>query len=148
MATEVVMPRLSDTMETGTIGKWLKKVGDKVDKGETIAEIETDKANMEMESYASGILARITVGEGQSAGVGEPIAVIAADESEARTIQNGPKPEPPEQTGKDEPDEVPPAQGPPAQPQVGTTEPNERIKASPLARRLAQEHDITLADVG
>ncbi|HZS94107.1 MAG TPA: dihydrolipoamide acetyltransferase family protein [Chloroflexota bacterium] len=148
MATEVVMPRLSDTMETGTIAKWLKNVGDQVDKGETIAEIETDKANMEMESYASGILAKITVGEGQSAGVGEPIAVIAANESEAKTLQNGPQPEAPETTGKDEPDQVPPDQGPPSQPQIGKTEPNERIKASPLARRLAQEHEINLSDVG
>ncbi|PZS10513.1 MAG: 2-oxo acid dehydrogenase subunit E2, partial [Chloroflexi bacterium] len=55
MATEIVMPRLSDTMDHGTIARWLKSEGEPVAKGETIAEIETDKANMELESYASGI---------------------------------------------------------------------------------------------
>ncbi|MGH2449500.1 MAG: dihydrolipoamide acetyltransferase family protein [Chloroflexota bacterium] len=147
MAENVVMPRLSDTMETGTVAKWVKHVGDQIKKGDTIAEIETDKANMDMESFVEGILARIMVGEGESAGLGEPIAVIASNAEEAKKIQAGPAPEAPEQTGKDMPDQVPPSQGPPAAPQVGKTEPNERIKASPLARRLAQEHDINLVDV-
>ncbi len=145
VATEVVMPRLSDTMETGTVGKWLKNEGDRVSKGETLAEIETDKANMEMESYADGILARIMVKAGESAGLGEPIAIIAADEDEAKKIsreETAPEPEKPGTL-----DQVLPDQGPPAAPQVGKTEPNERIKASPLARRLAQEHDVDLLDV-
>src|SRR5437016_3878586 len=59
------MPRLSDTMESGTIARWHKQEGDRIDKGDIIAEIETDKANMEMESFASGVLAKILVGEEQ-----------------------------------------------------------------------------------
>lgn len=160
MATEVVMPRLSDTMDSGTVGKWLKKEGDQVTKGETIAEIETDKANMEMESYANGILARIMVKEGESAALGAPIAVIAADEAEAKKLAENTTPSPngkqseqlPETGEPVEPagqlDQVPPEQaGPPAKPQIGLTTPNERLKASPLARRLAQERDINLEDV-
>lgn len=151
MATEIVMPRLSDTMETGTIAKWLKQEGDAVKRGETIAEIETDKANMELESYASGILANISVKEGESAGVGEPIAVVAADENEAKTLQgsNGKPPaEQPEPAREAVRDQTPPSQGPPAAPQGdGRVEPEERVKASPLARRLAQEHGIELGDV-
>ena len=61
------MPRLSDTMDSGTIARWLKREGDQVKRGEIIAEIETDKANMELESFANGVLARILVAEGQSA---------------------------------------------------------------------------------
>lgn len=152
MATEVVMPRLSDTMDSGTVGKWLKNEGDQVKKGETIAEIETDKANMEMESYANGILARIMVKEGESAALGAPIAIIAADEEEAKKLAESAPSAPGKQTEQPEPpgklDQVPPEQvGPPAKPQTGLTTPNERLKASPLARRLAQEHDINLEDV-
>ena len=151
MATEIVMPRLSDTMETGTIAKWLKQEGDAVKRGETIAEIETDKANMDLESYASGILASISVKEGESAGVGEPIAVVAADETEAKTLQgsNGKTPQQrPEPAREAQRDQTPPSQGPPAAPQGdGRVEPEERVKASPLARRLAQEHGLELANV-
>src|SRR3954462_12138767 len=82
------MPRLSDTMDSGTIGKWLKKVGDQISQGEIIAEIETDKANMDMEAFADGVLARIIVDEGQSVNLGEPIAILAADAAEAEKIQS------------------------------------------------------------
>src|SRR5437588_4215638 len=89
MATEVVMPRLSDTMDSGTVAKWLKHEGDQVAKGDIIAEIETDKSNMELESYANGILAQILVAEGESAGLGQPIAMIAASEEEAKSLKSG-----------------------------------------------------------
>jgi pyruvate dehydrogenase E2 component (dihydrolipoamide acetyltransferase) len=150
MATELVMPRLSDTMDTGTIGKWLKKVGDEIKEGDIIAEIETDKANMEMESFSSGVLARIIVDEGQSTGVGEPIGVVAADAAEAQKIQSeGPAPAQAAgpSSAAEAPSQPPPEQGPPAKPQVGDTEPTERVKASPIARRIAQEHNISLLDV-
>src|SRR6185437_15560537 len=71
------MPRLSDTMTEGTVSKWLKQQGDEVKKGEPLVEIETDKANIELEAYASGKLARIILEEGQSAPVGDPIGEIA-----------------------------------------------------------------------
>ena len=71
------MPKLSDTMTEGTLLKWLKKVGDKVEMGDVLAEIETDKATMEMEAFDDGILAAIYVKEGEKVGVGQKIGLSA-----------------------------------------------------------------------
>lgn len=79
MAIEILMPRLSDTMEEGKILKWLKKVGDHVEVGDMIAEVETDKADMEMEALDAGVLAEIRVQEGESAPVGAVIAILSED---------------------------------------------------------------------
>src|SRR5690606_8331292 len=76
MAEKITMPRLSDTMEEGTVAKWLKKEGDKVEEGDILAEIETDKATMEFESFYSGTLLKIGVGEGESAAVDTMLAII------------------------------------------------------------------------
>src|SRR2546422_203936 len=78
MPVDVTMPKLSDTMEEGKILKWLKHPGDRVAIGEIIAEVETDKANMELEAYDEGTLAEVRVQEGESAPVGAVIAVLAA----------------------------------------------------------------------
>ena len=78
MPVDVTMPKLSDTMEEGKILKWIKHPGDKVAIGDVIAEVETDKANMELEAYDEGTLAEIRVAEGQAAPVGGVIAVLAA----------------------------------------------------------------------
>src|SRR5690242_6713659 len=77
MSVEITMPQLSDTMEEGTVVKWLKKEGDKVKSGEVIAEVETDKATMEMESFESGTIEKIVVKEGEKAQVGKPIALLS-----------------------------------------------------------------------
>src|SRR3954470_18397451 len=77
MPVEITMPQLSDTMTEGTVVKWLKKEGDKVKSGEVIAEIETDKATMEMEAFEGGTLAHIAAPEGTKVAVGQPIAVLA-----------------------------------------------------------------------
>jgi pyruvate dehydrogenase E2 component (dihydrolipoamide acetyltransferase) len=77
MSAEITMPQLSDTMSEGTLIKWLKKEGDKIKSGEKIAEVETDKAVMEMESFESGVLAAILVPEGQKVSVGSILAVVA-----------------------------------------------------------------------
>ena len=74
--TVVTMPRLSDTMEEGTVATWLKKVGDNVDEGDILAEIETDKATMEFESFQSGVLLYIGLKEGESAQVDDLLAII------------------------------------------------------------------------
>ncbi len=79
MATQVVMPKLSPTMEEGQLSRWLKKEGDKVSMGEPLAEIDTDKATMEMQSLANGILLKILVNEGDSAPLGDPIAIVGAE---------------------------------------------------------------------
>jgi pyruvate dehydrogenase E2 component (dihydrolipoamide acetyltransferase) len=143
MAAKILMPKLSDTMTEGVILKWLKKEGEKVKQGETLVEIESDKADMELESYDSGILRKILVPDGGKAGIGFPIAIIAdADEdissliTEMQPVSAAPKKTEPEK------DQARPAvQMPPSDQTVG------RIKASPLAKRLAAENKIELRSI-
>src|SRR5579883_3507199 len=89
----VEMPKMGDTMEEGKILRWIKHEGDQVKKGESLAEIETDKVNIEIEAFASGVLRKILIAEGESAPIGAPIAYIgAADEplpGEASANGNG-----------------------------------------------------------
>lgn len=143
---EVTMPRLSDTMSEGAISKWLKEPGDQVEAGDIIAEIETDKAVMELEAFDSGTLLKILVPEGQVVPIGTPIALIGEGEVEA---------EPPPEAGSAEtivrsteeshaesrPSEAPTSPQLPAQP-VG--EDDGRLKASPVAHRMAKERGIDL----
>jgi pyruvate dehydrogenase E2 component (dihydrolipoamide acetyltransferase) len=172
--TEVVMPRLSDTMDSGTIARWLKREGEPVKRGEIIAEIETDKSNMELESYADGIFARIVVQEGESAKLGQPIALIAKDEAEAAGMSSGdvdidtepeaatapkaqsegvPQPRQKQPTRGTLADEQPtqnaPTNGREPSDGAGAPAPESggRIKASPLAKRLAAEHDLDLRSI-
>ncbi|MEE9504776.1 MAG: biotin/lipoyl-containing protein, partial [Thermodesulfobacteriota bacterium] len=79
MPEEITMPKLSDTMEEGTVLKWLKNEGDYVQQGEPLFEVETDKAVMEVEAFVSGVLSNILVQEGEKAPVGTPIAVIGGE---------------------------------------------------------------------
>src|SRR5438445_630639 len=76
--SEISMPRLSDTMQEGTISRWLKQQGDEVKKGDILAEIETDKATMDLESYDAGILEKILVQEGETVPIGQSVAVIGS----------------------------------------------------------------------
>src|ERR671924_1868108 len=76
--SEVNMPRLSDTMQEGTIARWLKKAGDEIKKGDILAEIETDKATMDLESYDAGVLEQVLVQEGETVPVGQAVAVIGS----------------------------------------------------------------------
>ncbi len=134
---EVLMPRLSDTMEEGVLSQWVKHEGDQVRKGDVLAVIETDKAAMEMEAYDQGVLTRILVQEGASVPIGTPIAVIG----EAAAAAAAPTPVPaPGQTGRAA--VPPPVPAPPTGPS-----PAARLPASPLARKLAHEHGIDLAAV-
>ncbi|NJD68609.1 MAG: dihydrolipoamide acyltransferase [Candidatus Methylomirabilota bacterium] len=136
MAITVVMPRLSDTMEEGKILRWLKKEGDRVEGGEIIAEVQTDKADIEMEAFGSGILRRILVGAGQSAPVGQPIGVIAeADEDIAALVPSGVSSMPAAISTQ-------PTMPAPTGPALETAG---RIKASPLARKLAKAQGIDLS---
>src|ERR1700741_5640149 len=86
MATQVVMPKLSPTMEEGQLARWLKKEGDKVSRGEPLAEIDTDKATMEMQALANGVLRKILINEGQSAPLGQLIAVIGEPNEDIASI--------------------------------------------------------------
>src|ERR1700732_1519078 len=93
--TDVQMPRLSDSMETGKILRWLKKEGEDVKKGEPLVEIESDKANIEVEAYASGKLSKIVVAEGESAPIGAVIAQIGEGASTPSALKAAPQGEAP-----------------------------------------------------
>ena len=137
---EIVMPRLSDSMEEGVILSWLKKEGDPVEVGEELVEIETDKASMVYESDLAGVL-EILVAEGETRRVGEPIANVRPEGEAAPVSRAEPTPEPaPAPTEAEIPQPAPPAYSdhPSAE---------ERIRVSPLAARLASQKGIDLAEV-
>ena len=89
MATQVIMPKLSPTMEEGQLSRWLKKEGDKVSMGEPLAEIDTDKATMEMQALANGVLRKILINEGESAPLGQLIAVIGEPDEDISAMLAG-----------------------------------------------------------
>ncbi|GAA4237362.1 pyruvate dehydrogenase complex dihydrolipoamide acetyltransferase [Actinomadura meridiana] len=142
--TDILMPRLSDTMEEGVISSWQKKPGDEVAVGDVLVDIETDKAVMEYEAYEAGVLEKILVEEGETAAIGAPIAVLTPAGGAAPAATPTPAAEPapvPEQ--KPEPVAEAPAPAPapsPARP-AGASRP----PSSPLARRLARDHGLDLA---
>jgi pyruvate dehydrogenase E2 component (dihydrolipoamide acetyltransferase) len=148
--TDVVMPRLSDSMEEGTVLKWLKSVGDEVAVGDELVEIETDKANMVYESDAAGKLSEIVAEEGDTLPIGEVIARVGgevkssgngAEPASAPAEKPAPEPEPePAATGTEAAEAPPSPPTPPAPSGDGG-----RIKASPIARRIAQERGLDLA---
>ena len=176
--SNVNMPRLSDTMEEGTISRWLKKAGDAVQKGDILAEIETDKANMELEAYDAGVLEQILVQEGETVPIGKAIAVIGSgseksasastpteqttspsdNTSAQRTTGQEPQQASQKTTGQEPQQQAENTQAtsetPPATPSTSPTSgsqeesgENGRIKASPIARRMAAEHGIDLHKV-
>ena len=89
MAIVVNMPRLSDTMEEGTVASWLKKVGDRVEEGDILAEIETDKATMEFESFNEGVLLHIGIQEGETTKVDELLAIIGEEGEDISALLEG-----------------------------------------------------------
>ncbi len=141
---QIVMPRLSDSMEEGVVLKWLKQVGDEVKVGDELVEIETDKANMAYESDVAGTLTQILAEEGDTLAIGEPIAVVGDAEGStpqtAGPVAAGDPPPPP--VAKASSGAVPPT-APPAVPAAN----GPRVKASPLARRVAEESGVDLSAV-
>lgn len=152
-ATTVVMPKMGYDMTEGKIVRWLKHEGDSVQKGEPIAEIETDKVNIQIEAFASGQLQKILVTEGDSVPVGQPIAHIGQPgekPSEETPNQILPKEEEGAGEGGDSLPSGATAREPRMQPRpekAARVEEEERIKASPMARRLAQEQGVELSQV-
>ena len=143
MATDVIMPQMGFDMEEGTVVRWLKAEGDHVDRGEPIVEVETDKATVEVESFASGLLRRIVVTEGITVPVGQVIGIIgAADEELPATDAVAPSPPPPA-VESSTPEPTPPA---PEDPSTSAPK-DDRVLVSPLARRIAEEKGIDLASV-
>ena len=171
MATKVIMPKLSPTMEEGQISRWLKKEGDKVSMGEPLAEIDTDKATMEMQALANGVLRKILINEGQSAPLGQTIAVIGEpNEDIASLLSEAPQPakqepEKQEQPKQEQaqPQEQPASAPPPPQAKAAAaasrspsprgvdngqlqavSSDSARLIVSPLAARMAAEAGIDL----
>jgi pyruvate dehydrogenase E2 component (dihydrolipoamide acetyltransferase) len=172
MATQVIMPKLSPTMEEGQLSRWLKKEGDKVSMGEPLAEIDTDKATMEMQALGNGVLRKIFIQEGESAPLGQVIAIIGEPDEDISSITsqapaNAPakadapvtdesaKADAPaaEKNEADEPiaakaaEAETPAIGNGRQPAVTTQAPTGRLIVSPLAARMAAESGIDLRSV-
>lgn len=146
---EITMPRLSDTMEEGVIVTWRKRVGDEVRRGDVVAEIETDKALMELEAYDDGVLERLLVAEGDRAPIGTPIAIIGDGTGATAGPEPGPKPEhePGPEPDSPSPQEAPAASAPANGDRGGAAPARRWPKASPLARKIAREHGIELAAV-
>ncbi len=137
---DVVMPRLSDSMEEGTILSWLKQVGDEVGVGDELVEIETDKANMAYESDVAGTLTEILAQEGETLPIGSPIARVGDSDggsAPAASPAEAPAAEPAEGRERPAPEAAPAA----------PSEDGDRVKASPVARRIAKEQGLDLAAI-
>ena len=156
MAINITMPRLSDTMEQGTVVKWHVSQGDTVSQGDVIADIETDKATMELESFDDGIVATLAIEEGKAINVGETIIVLAeegesVEEAVASVGASGGASAPAAaQTGGSDiasPSATAIAEPPASAGATGTNASGERIFVSPLARKIADENNINLASI-
>ena len=147
MATIIEMPKLSDTMTVGTVVQWHKQVGDVVSNGDILAEIETDKATMELENFEDGTLLKILVPDGEEADIGAPLAVIGELDEELPEIKlhkesknaKADSPPPP-------PDApiAPQVESPEAPPPVKTVASDGRIRISPLAKKMAAEKNLDI----
>jgi pyruvate dehydrogenase E2 component (dihydrolipoamide acetyltransferase) len=140
MAQVIVMPRLSPTMEEGVLAKWTKKAGDKISPGDVIAEVETDKANMEFPLEDEGVLLKLLVKEGDTVKLGDPVAVLGeAGENPDDALKAAPAPK--ETKPAEKPVEAK-AEEPPPAPEAPSGD--GRVKASPLARKIATEKGVDL----
>lgn len=137
MMRKVMMPKLGETMEEGEIIKWLKKEGDKIKEGESLLEIATDKANMEVEAVASGFLRKIVASEGEVIPVTQTIAFIADSMDEEISEEEGKASR--QEGEKKEEEEI--------SPQVTEKAVTKPVKASPLAKKLAKEHSVDLSSI-
>ena len=169
MPIPIEMPKLSDTMTEGTLVRWLKKVGDIIAVGDVIAEVETDKATMEMEAFDEGVLGEIYVNEGQKAEIGQklglllqegeapapngkangpaarPVAVAAKRDRPAGTTTSATEAKPDNAKTTAAREEAGPADGAGDQPSQATSE--DRVKASPLAKKIARELGVELTSL-
>src|SRR5208282_4534559 len=153
MAVDIVMPQMGESIFEGTITKWLKKPGDKVERDEPLFEISTDKVDAEIPSPSAGVLKEIKVGEGQTVPIQTIVGVIdaagsaAAAPAPAKAAAPAPAPAKAPAAGAPPP---PPAARPASAPAAPAAQPassSERIHSSPLVRRMAAEHGIDLSTV-
>jgi len=137
MPVNIEMPKLSDTMTEGTLIKWHKKVGDQIEIGDVLAEVETDKATMEMEAFDEGVLTEILIQEGEKAPVNAVIAVLGGDSAASA-------PAPVAAAAPAVKESAPAAPAPVAAAAAPVSTSGERLKVSPLARKIAVEQGIDL----
>jgi len=142
MATDVIMPQMGESIVEGTITKWLKKPGDKVQRDEPLFEISTDKVDAEIPSPASGVLQEIKVAEGATVGVNTVVGSIAADGEAA-----APKASAPAAPPKKEAVPTPAAQLATPAPTAQPSDEDEHARSSPLVRKIAREHNVNLAQI-
>ncbi|MBM1104608.1 pyruvate dehydrogenase complex dihydrolipoamide acetyltransferase [Aurantibacter crassamenti] len=142
----IKMPRLSDTMEEGTVATWLKKVGDEVEEGDILAEIETDKATMEFESFYNGILLHIGIQEGESAPVDDVLAVIGPKGTDVAAVLSSAG-APASASKEKEQTKSEPEVETSTEAKSTTTNDGQRIFASPLAKKIAADKGIDLSSV-
>src|SRR5262245_23680885 len=162
MATKVLMEALSPTMEEGRVVNWLKHEGDAVNAGDILAEVETDKAVMELQARGAGVLRKVIAAEGATVPVGKLVAVIAgADEDVSGLIEGAAAAPPPTKRDDGKAKPAAPASAAPAPtpapapaptasgktPELPSADQGGRVKASPLARKMAEEKGLNLAQV-
>lgn len=140
MAFEVTMPQMGADMTEGTLVRWLRQPGDAVERGDVIAEIETDKATVELESFASGTLRQLVVAEGETVPVGDVIALLGAPDEALPEVGRHPLPDKPSHRA------VGDVAGP-APPPAGDAHAAGRVRVSPVARRIASDAGIDIAAV-
>jgi pyruvate dehydrogenase E2 component (dihydrolipoamide acetyltransferase) len=141
MAINIEMPKLSDTMTEGTVIKWHKQVGDSVEVGDLLAEIETDKATMEMEAFDDGTITEILVKAGEKAVIGGTLAILGGDSAAA------PSSAAPATSSPASAPSTAPATAKAATPAAPVSNDGNRVKASPLARKIAAEKGVELQDI-
>ncbi len=143
MAEELVMPRLSDTMEEGTIGRWLKQEGDAIKEGDVLAEIETDKATMEFQAYADGTLLKILVGDGETVALGAPIALVGEQGEDVPDLPAAAAPA--EEAAAEPPIPEPTQTAAEPAPSGNGNAATETLRISPIARRMADRAGIDIS---
>src|ERR1700756_569792 len=153
MATDVLMPQMGESIAEGTVSRWIKKVGDKVERDEPLLEISTDKVDAEIPSPTSGTLSEILVKEGETVAVNSVVARIAAEGAEAAAPPPPPTPAPAPAPAPEPEPEKPAVQAPPPEPEqnedenVASLEERRRTKSSPLVRKIARENNIDISQL-
>src|SRR5947209_9263581 len=145
MATDIVMPQMGESIVEGTITKWLKKPGDKIQRDEPLVEISTDKVDAEIPAPASGVLQEIKVAEGTTVQVNTVVGTISSD-GDGAAVKSAPAPE------KKAAPPAARAEAPAAKPQPAAAAPaprdeDEHARSSPLVRKIAREHNVDLSQV-
>jgi pyruvate dehydrogenase E2 component (dihydrolipoamide acetyltransferase) len=160
MPTDIIMPQMGESIVEGTITKWLKKPGDKVQRDEPLFEISTDKVDAEIPAPASGVLQEIKIAEGTTVGINTVVGTISADGEAAAPAKTAPVkaaaavPAPPPKEEKKEEKKAaaqaapaPPASAPPAQEASAEKPDDEEARSSPLVRKIAREHGVSLSQI-